>query len=68
MVESKRPLILVVDDDPALLRMIETILAQTGYEVISTDNGEDALLKTAERPPDLVILDVNMPGMGSCWM
>ena len=63
MVESRRPSILVVDDDHSLLKMIEIILEHAGYEVTTADNGEDALQKTSEHPPDLIILDVNMPHM-----
>jgi signal transduction histidine kinase len=63
MVESRHPAILVVDDDHMLLMMIETLLKRSGYEVTTTDKGEDALHKAAEYPPDLIILDVNMPHM-----
>lgn len=63
MVESKRPTILVVDDDHMLLKMIGHILEQTGYEVLTIDNGEEALQKAAEHLPDLIILDLMMPLM-----
>ena len=63
MVESKHPSILVVDDDHSLLKMIEIILERASYEVTTAEEGEDALHKAAEHPPDLIILDVNMPHM-----
>jgi DNA-binding response OmpR family regulator len=55
--------ILVVDDDPRLLHIVAMYLGIEGYEVITAENGEDGLTKLQERPPDLVILDIMMPGM-----
>ena len=63
MVESKRPTILVIDDDHMLLTMISRILEQTGYEVRTIDNGEEALQYAADHLPDLIILDLMMPHM-----
>jgi signal transduction histidine kinase len=63
MVESRHSAILVVDDDQQLLEMIATLLKRSGYEVTTAEEGEDALHKAAEHPPDLIILDVNMPHM-----
>jgi two-component system response regulator ResD len=55
--------ILVVDDDPRLLHIVAMYLGIEGYEVITAENGEDGLTKLQERPPDLVILDIMMPGL-----
>jgi two-component system response regulator ResD len=55
--------ILVVDDDPRLLHIVAMYLGIEGYEVITAENGDDGLTKLQERPPDLVILDIMMPGM-----
>jgi two-component system, sensor histidine kinase and response regulator len=63
VVESKRPKILVVDDDHMLLKMISHILEQNGYEVLAIDNGEEALQKAPYHLPDLIILDIMMPRM-----
>jgi len=63
MAESRHPAILVVDDEIQLLEMIATLLQRSGYEVTTTDKGEEALHKAAQYPPDLIILDVNMPHM-----
>ena len=63
MVESKRPTILVIDDDHMLLTMISRILEQNGCEVRTIDNGAEALQSAADHLPDLIILDVMMPRM-----
>lgn len=55
--------ILVVDDDPAQVKMIEMTLATANYSPLSATNGEDGLKAFRAHNPDLVILDVMMPGM-----
>ena len=55
--------ILVVDDTPANVKLFADILAAKGYAVTTAVNGEQALARIAESPPDLVLLDVMMPGM-----
>ena len=57
------PLILVVDDEPAIADLVEIHLLAEGYRVRKADNGADALRIVAEEHPDLVILDIIMPGM-----
>jgi two-component system KDP operon response regulator KdpE len=56
--------ILVVDDEPQLRRIMRTTLIGAGYEVDDAKTGEEALEKVREFRPDLVLLDINMPGMG----
>jgi two-component system KDP operon response regulator KdpE len=56
--------ILVVDDDPQIRRVMRVALTGHGYEVDDVTNGEAALERLRERPVDLVLLDMNMPGMG----
>src|SRR6478752_6260069 len=56
--------ILVVDDEPQIRRIMRTTLTGSGYEVDDAKTGEEALLKVREFRPDLVLLDINMPGMG----
>ena len=56
--------VLVADDEPAMRRGIRTALTAHGYIVDEAGTGEDALCAIRERPMDLVLLDVNMPGMG----
>jgi len=55
--------VLVVDDDPNVLRVMKRGLAYAGYQVDEADSGETALAAAAERPPDLVVLDVMLPGV-----
>ncbi len=55
--------ILVVDDAPDNVLLIETILEEEGYEISSADNGFSALSQIDKSPPDLLLLDVMMPGM-----
>jgi signal transduction histidine kinase/DNA-binding response OmpR family regulator len=55
--------ILAVDDTPASLKLLTDLLKAEGYRVRSAINGELALQAAAAAPPDLVLLDINMPGM-----
>jgi two-component system, OmpR family, KDP operon response regulator KdpE len=55
--------ILIVDDEPQIRRVMLTTLASHGYSVVEAGSGEEALEKIRAERPDLIILDVNMPGM-----
>ncbi|MBE9012606.1 response regulator [Pseudanabaenaceae cyanobacterium LEGE 13415] len=55
--------ILIVDDTPDNLRLLSTLLSEQGYRVRSVINGSAALMGAQAQPPDLILLDVNMPGM-----
>jgi two-component system, OmpR family, KDP operon response regulator KdpE len=57
------PRILVVDDEPAIRRTLRTNLTARGYEVTTVETGEEALRHVAEDSPDLVLLDLMLPGM-----
>jgi CheY-like chemotaxis protein len=57
------PYILIVDDDPDFRLGLRTALEMKGYQVHEAANGEEALLKLAEKPPLLVLLDLQMPVM-----
>ena len=57
------PLILIVDDSTHNIQVLEKMLKAQGYEIITALGGEQALERIAERPPDLVVLDVVMPGL-----
>lgn len=56
--------ILVVDDEPQARRVLRTALVAQGFEVNDAASGEEALTKLREEPPDVVLLDLKMPGMG----
>ena len=57
--------ILVVDDEPEVLRLVETVLTRSGHKVIAASNGEKALdkIQKSASPPDLILTDVVMPGL-----
>jgi two-component system KDP operon response regulator KdpE len=56
--------ILVVDDDPQIRRVMRVTLTAQGYEVDDARSGDEALEKLRQRQSDLVLLDMNMPGLG----
>ncbi len=55
--------ILLVDDTQIYLKILSRILVKQGYEVHQSLNGEVALMSTQSNPPDLILLDINMPNM-----
>ncbi|HBC91392.1 MAG TPA: DNA-binding response regulator [Pelotomaculum sp.] len=57
------PRILAVDDDPKILKILQHTLSKEGFEVVLAASGEEALQKARRQPPELVVLDIMMPGM-----
>lgn len=55
--------ILIIDDDPIIVRIIELALQSYGYQVVSANDGETGLAKARSTQPDLIILDIMMPKM-----
>ena len=55
--------ILVVDDDPRITDLLRRVLAFEGYSVAMAATGQEALNRALERPPDLIILDIMLPGL-----
>ncbi len=55
--------VLVVDDEQAIRRYLRTALSAHGYEVVEVSNGEDAILQAINARPDLIILDLGLPGI-----
>lgn len=60
---SRTPRIVVADDEPMLRQLLALVLTPHGYEVVGCRDGEEALERTRELDPDLVILDLQMPTM-----
>ncbi len=60
---NNRACIMAVDDEPVILTILKRILEPEGYEVLSANDGSSALALLDERKPDLVILDIMMPGL-----
>src|SRR5450830_446769 len=58
-----KPVILVVDDQPQNVELLEAYLVPHGYEIVKAANGEEALGKLSGNQIDLILLDVMMPGM-----
>lgn len=59
----RKRLILIVDDEPPIVRLVKAKLQLDGFAVVTAGNGEDALPIVEHDRPDLVILDLMMPGM-----
>jgi DNA-binding response OmpR family regulator len=58
---TKQTKILIADDDPAVLRLVEMILSRQGIRVITARDGEEALHKALTETPDAILLDIQMP-------
>ena len=54
---------LIVDDSATERHVLNDLLTKAGYEVVTSDNGEDAILKARQAKPDLILMDVVMPGL-----
>jgi DNA-binding response OmpR family regulator len=59
---SDRPVILVVDDDLPILTLMRNVLREFGFETRTASSGAAAIEEARRQPPDLVLLDKNMPG------
>ena len=55
--------IMIVDDEPEMVEMLEMRLKNEGYDVVTAASGEECLKKAGEEYPDLILLDVLLPGM-----
>ncbi|MBL7186271.1 MAG: response regulator [Phycisphaerae bacterium] len=61
--KTGRAKILLVDDEPDLVEIIQRQLELSGWEVITSANGKEGLERAANEKPDLIVLDINMPIM-----
>ena len=55
--------VLVIEDNPQNLKLAQLVLQKAGHSVIVAENGEQGLKVAGERQPDLILMDVQMPGM-----
>jgi len=61
--ENLKKKIMLVDDDPLIIRMYQNKLSTDGYNVVTAINGEEGVLKAKKEKPDLILLDLMMPKM-----
>ncbi|MBI3291190.1 MAG: response regulator [Elusimicrobia bacterium] len=59
----ERRRILLIDDDHDLVRLVASLLERAGYEVVTSPDGEQGLAQVIRESPDLVLLDLNLPGI-----
>jgi two-component system, OmpR family, KDP operon response regulator KdpE len=60
---STQPLVLVADDEPRITKLVSMALTEEGFRVVTVSGGEEALARAEEIRPDIVLLDIVMPGM-----
>ena len=58
---SSKPLVLIADDEPRIVKLVSMALQEEGFRVVTAANGEEALRKAEEYRPDVVLLDIVMP-------
>lgn len=61
---DKDPLILLIDDEPQILRALKTILQANRFRIVSAATGEQGIALAVAQPPDVIILDLTLPDMG----
>lgn len=59
----KKIKVLTIDDNPVIIRLNESLLRSEGYEVLSATDGMEGLIKARDAQPDVIFLDVILPGM-----
>ena len=60
---NAKPVIVVIEDDPQIRRFLRTSLSVQGFQVVEAGTGERGVVEIGTRKPDLVILDLGLPGM-----
>ena len=60
---AHRARVLIVDDQPKNRQLLEVMLSQEGFDLVTAERGDEALSIVARQPPDLILLDVMMPGI-----
>jgi CheY-like chemotaxis protein len=57
------PKILIIEDEPTTLKLVKLVLQRAGYQTVTADNGSEGLRQVTESKPDLVLLDLILPGI-----
>ena len=60
---SSKPIILVVDDDLPILLLMRNLLREFGFDTVTAESGNEALIEVRKRKPSVVLIDKHMPGM-----
>ena len=63
MQKKEKVKILAIDDQEYILRLVEAVLVPEGYDVVLAHDGKEGLKKVRETSPDLILLDIRMPGL-----
>lgn len=61
--ENKKPIVLVIDDQPGIRFLLDEVLTENGYEVATAANGYEGVEKAVTLHPGLILMDMKMPGM-----
>jgi CheY-like chemotaxis protein len=62
-ISSRKSLILIADDRPSSRELLRLVLERAGYEVVDAEDGQQALERARSESPDLILLDLQMPGL-----
>lgn len=63
---GEAPLVMIVDDEPEIVDIVQVVLRHAGYRVVGASNGDECLALATKLQPDLILLDIMMPGL-SGW-
>lgn len=63
MAVKGNPLVLVIDDQPGIRKLLNEVLSEEGYNVVTAGNGYEGLQRAKEQKPALILMDMKMPGM-----
>ncbi len=66
--EKQKKIILITEDEPSMLQVLTETFSENGFETIPAQNGQQGLALALEKHPDLILLDILMPGMDGLTM
>jgi CheY-like chemotaxis protein len=61
-IQDRQPTILVIDDQPFFITMLQSVLQAQGYRVVAANGGDEGLAQARKHKPDAILLDIEMPG------